>query len=360
MDMKQGLPSVALKNYEKMWCHMHREHRRRRTTCGLLGLLVVSAGLLFVSGGRGLASPPDGGPEANGIHLGELSEGVRAFAQRGKMGFMDAAGQVLLPPTFDLEEPQYSSLPRFQEGRCPYWNRGRDPESGDTSKAFGFLDTAFRPVIPARYTWNMFCAGFPPSFSGGRAIVPVGESYQLIDPHGTPVGPPFRYHPQFLDACYYYPEVAEGLVAVSDSQRRMGYLDAASGQQIIPFRFSLAGPFSEGLAAVELDGTHITFIDRRGRQAVDATFRTTRKGLRKTEDSDDPYWPPNSGEHLGGFVDGLIRLYFYDDDGAGPKVVALVDKRGRVVLKERADLEGADEARHEATFEAHAWKFGQR
>lgn len=80
-----------------------------------------------------------------------------------------------------------------------------------------------------------------------------------------------------------------------------------SGELVIPLRFCFAKDFSEGLAAVQVDGKH-GYIDKNGRMVISPRFRTA--------DS---------------FSEGLARAGFVDKDGS--LRVGFIDKSGRFVIK---------------------------
>ena len=152
---------------------------------------------LFAPAAR--AAPDPGGTAALGLYPVVLE---------GRAGFMDRAGQVAIPCTYD-------SVSEFSEGRARV-KLGVVSKNGALSGGrYGFIDAKGAVAIPATFD--------------------------------------------------YAHNFSEGLAAARGDDRRYGYLDP-SGAWAIPPRFDgRAGRFSEGLAGVELPGRRYGFIDRAGR-----------------------------------------------------------------------------------------------
>lgn len=81
-----------------------------------------------------------------------------------------------------------------------------------------------------------------------------------------------------------------------------GYIDRKTEQTLIPFKFEEAGPFSEGLAAVKIDGTW-GFIDQSGAMVIAPRF-----------------------ELAGSFSSGLAEIVI--DNQAG-----VIDRKGEIVVE---------------------------
>jgi hypothetical protein len=63
-------------------------------------------------------------------------------------------------------------------------------------------------------------------------------------------------------------------VPVEDSNGKYGYIEDHSGKKIIPFKYDDAWPFSEGLAAVKVDGKW-GFIDKTGKEIIPCVYSET-------------------------------------------------------------------------------------
>lgn len=294
--------------------------------------------------------------QTNGRIFGPPSEGVRSFLENGKMGFVDMQGKTICAAKFDY--PDMEVLPYFREGLCMFFNKKDPLETNEIGNVYyGFIDRTFKEIIPAIYPYSgLYCDGFPSAFSSGYAIVsnpnPAdGEfaNYLVIDKTGKQVGSKFDYEQGCTAACVYYPEIFEGLT-IKKTKYGVTYAETSSGKEMMTFSFSVAGPFCGGVAAVEVDGKYITLIDKTGRPVTDKKFFTLKNGS-----SEKSIYGDYSGcRYLGGFVKDRMVISYYDNNGAGPQVYALIDKTGRVVLKKQTE-----DVYDDPDFEPYQWNFGR-
>ena len=154
------------------------------------------------------------------------------FERNGKAGFIDAKGKIVIPAKFDTG---WFAEEDFVDGLSPARDKHR----------WGFIDVHGDWVIPPTY-WRVHY------FSEGLASVETFDRLHrfyisrqgatVIDLPGD-VGDAGRF--------------SEGLAAVrlngSWSAGKTGYIDK-TGRIVIPYQFAYAGPFQEGRAAVVLDG----------------------------------------------------------------------------------------------------------
>lgn len=294
------------------------------------------------------------------IKLGVLSEGYRVFYQNGKMGIMDKDNNILVQPIYDYPEDLNNSPHTYKESRCIFFEKKIDASTLDEATFYGFLNEKFEKVIPAIYKYaGFFCDGFPPQFSNGRAIVEdnFNDSYVLIDLFGNRIGNSFDYYIGCLAACNYFPCISEGFIVANNSYQKIGYINVNTGKVAIPFNYSLAGPFSEGLAAVEVNEQYIIIIDKNGNQKFNKKFYTAKSGRIKSYENNDPYTAGNGCNHLGGFVNGNMIIKYYDNDGAGPMVYALIDTNGNVLIKKNTSNDNPINIDEDKDFKNHQWKF---
>jgi hypothetical protein len=284
---------------------------------------------------------------------GDLSEGVRAFVKNGKMGFVDEKNNIVQPAVFDF--PEYANLPVFRDGMCMFYQKiETNDESYRYEFNFGYLNSEFKIAIVAMYPYDEnYCHGLTASFSGGYAIVnKLTEENEtiffLIDKTGKQSGPSFGAVNTCTAACYFYPEIAEGRVVVR-RESKCGYMESATGKMIIPYNFTAAGPFSEGVAAVEINGRYITIINKNGTPVTNKKFYTTQKGSANRS----LYGDGNRCTDPGGFVKGKMIIHFYDNDGSGPAVFGLIDKQGNLLLKKKIDDVSSD-----PDFKSYEWRYG--
>lgn len=287
---------------------------------------------------------------------GPASEGVRSFLENGKMGFVDMDGKTICPAKFDY--PDMEALPYFSEGLCMFFKKKDPLETNEIGNVFfGFLDRTFDMAIPALYPYaGIYCDGFPSAFDDGYAIVPNPSpaadeyaSFLVIDKTGKQVGSKFRYEQSCTAACMYYPEIFDGMT-ITQTATGVTYSELLSGNRLTPASYSVAGPYCGGIAAVEVDGKYITLIDRTGKAVTTQKFYTVQKGS-----SDKSRYSTDWGcTYLGGFVKDRMIITYFDNDGSGPQVYALIDKTGRILLKKQTESIYDD-----PDFEPYQWNFGR-
>ena len=274
---------------------------------------------------------------------GKLSEGLQAYEENGKMGFKDANGTVVLKPKF--KSNLFSDLPFFKEGLCIYFDND-DSTYGGSSGNFGFINSKFEIVIPAKFPYlGFFCNFFPNYFVNGRAIVSQStnnsNSYILIDKQGKYIGSPFEYSIGQYSSCLYFPEISEGLIAASNGGG-YGFLNPLDGKVFIPFKFSLAGPFSEGLAVVEYNDQYISFIDKSGKNITNKRYYTKKRNSKKWSLYNGMNDEGGGDGHPGKFKDGKVIIRYYDNEGYGKLTFAIIDKKGNVIKKSTYEKYGED------------------
>ena len=101
------------------------------------------------------------------------------------------------------------------------------------------------------------------------------------------------------------------------------------GKIAIPFTYSLAGPFSDGIAAVEINQQYLTFIDKTGNVVINKKFYTKKRGVKGLS----IYHDGDGDGHPGKYINGKIFIRYFDNDGYGKRVFALVDRKGNVFKK---------------------------
>ena len=243
------------------------------------------------------------------------------------IGFIDASGQIVVPPAFQqirqfseglaavqsidsglwgylnqegqmVIAPQFISAFFFQEGLAAVQLQEK--------QSYGFIDKAGRWVIPpGKYTW----AGVVPRFYMGRARIfeqnSAGEkTLSYIDKTGAVVlRTPFEQtwdvygdripfltkgkvgfmsrdgqiiiEARFERYAYPWTEIFSDAIAPValkkvDNTGNWGFIDK-SGHTVLDFQYSWAEPFSEGLAIVS-DNYQSGFVDPTGRIVVPLQF----------------------------------------------------------------------------------------
>lgn len=125
----------------------------------------------------------------------------------------------------------------------------------------GFINHDGQTVIRAQYQVDRHTLAGDSNFSDGRAVVRVHDKVGYIDKTGKMVIAPI-----YSVACPF----SEGLAAVSETGQKYCYIDI-NGKPQTPSNFESAEPFHCGYAKVAVDGVvGFCFIDRSGRVVLDA------------------------------------------------------------------------------------------
>lgn len=213
---------------------------------------------------------------APGSLAGPFSEGLAAVRVNNRFGYIDKTGRMVIPPAYQVAG-------EFHAGLAPVRTGGRH----------GYIDRTGQMVIPATYRWAgefsdsdglaavdecSRCAYIDRSgkpafeqrfyrcyrFAGGVAKVEITQGrWGFVTKSGRILGDPTgsKWAGGFL---------SEGLLAVSSAEGGVGFMDPA-GKWVIEPKFAGVGPFSEGLAAVNVDGAW-GYIDKSGGMVIAPAF----------------------------------------------------------------------------------------
>jgi hypothetical protein len=189
------------------------------------------------------AVPVAAQPAADQPYLYPIREGR-------KLGFINRAGEVVVPPTYDAVGPMSGGRIRVSVGAQS-----------------GYIDLTGKLVIPAQYdTAN--------EFQAGRAVVRQGDKYSLIDPAGKHIADiPFRVLGEFH----------QGLLRVQASGRTdadgkrlptaYGFVDL-EGEFVIPPTYINAGEFPDDEENLNFGALNREwcYFDRTGRVIIRIPF----------------------------------------------------------------------------------------
>ena len=166
---------------------------------------------------------------------GSFSEGLANVKLYGKFGFIDKSGKVVVPF-------KYYDARAFSEGLASVCLEEHIDNIG-LSYLWGFIDKSGNTVIPhLYYRVSDFHEGLA---NIGNAIITISEP--LIDKSNKWVQWPFR---EYYGDWYF----TEGFARVcSHSNHKWGFIDK-SKKSVVPPKYDEASHFSEGLAAVSLNG----------------------------------------------------------------------------------------------------------
>jgi hypothetical protein len=176
-----------------------------------------------------------------------FSEGLCGVLKDGKWGYIDTGGHLVIPNQFDSAGP-------FVEGVAKV-NLGNQ---------IGFIDKTGKYVINPQF----YEAG---DFHGGLAAVRVDGGWGFINKAGS-----FAIKPQFQAADTS--GFSQGLAAVCPAANSLlgifagkcGYINS-SGTFVIKPQFSSINTFSDGMAAVQVNGKW-GYIDTSGRIVINPQF----------------------------------------------------------------------------------------
>jgi RNA polymerase sigma factor (sigma-70 family) len=250
-------------------------------TVGALGFV----GPVVVSAVRAQEVPGPAG-EGGKDNAAPKETGLFAVVKGGKYGYMNAAGQLVIPAQFDSAGEFRNGLAAVEKGAR--WEKDREGQIRRLSGKFGYIDEKGKFVIEPKFDGAE-------RFSEGFAAVRVGAKWGYADRTGKiAVEPRYMTARAFSEgrgrvqredhSCNYvdkegktFPvwfgdgasDFSEGLAAVR-ARDFTGYIDL-TGKRAIDKPFDSVKPFSEGLAAVEVDGKW-GYIDRKGKFVIKPRF----------------------------------------------------------------------------------------
>lgn len=265
----------------------------------------------------------------NGIveELGMISEGFLGFKQKGKWGFMDIDGNIVIAPVYGNVGEFSEGMARVKIGR--YWGfidttgttiiepeflRAEDFECGmaavGNGREWNFIEKSGKKAM--KQTFSRIG-----TFMGGKAIVKDEKAnlWGVVDTLGNwildPVYDEITYHEGFYRVRQkryygYFNEILEEILPVENtflgpiSEKKMaisanrlyGFADI-SGKTIIEPQFEAVEAFQGNMAAIQKNG-HWGFIDGTGSVVVQAIYTKVnpfkgdraavgKKGINSTE-----------------------------------------------------------------------------
>lgn len=285
------------------------------------------------------------------------------FVENEKWGYIDASGQVVIKPSYDLAKD-------FTEGLAYVYDKNK--------RAQGYIDNTGKPILSdAQLTGVQFARGFETDLSSGRILVKtydkephfgyVDQAGKLVIPavfdqaepfhEGFAViahklgnskdGPIYRYN--YIDttgkelSAQGFPAAqafSEGLAVVAvgeDPQhRKYGYIDT-TGKLVIEAKFDTATAFHEGLAAFGIN-TKYGYIDTTGQQVIAPQYRVAgqfTQGLAAVLPTNDSYsYIDSTGKqvlttkfkHAEPFSEGLAAVWSEDDQ------CGYIDTSGKLII----------------------------
>lgn len=200
----------------------------------------------------------------------------------GKFGYIDSTGRIVVSPMFDAAGNYCQGWARVKQGRGSFIyvdKTGRAPIPSqffecynvmsfpipvrvERSSKAGFVDKKGEYVIEAK-----FDVARP--FVDGYAVVGLNNKQGYINLKGD-----FIIEPQFYRANYFQSGLARVILKDAETKKKTeGYINKDGKFVVEPtIKMGNARDFSEGLAAVSMDGQKWGFIDTNGKIAINPEF----------------------------------------------------------------------------------------
>ena len=220
---------------------------------------------------------------------------------RGKFGYMDSSGKVVIKPRFDQAYPFTEGVAAVRIG----------------NKA-GFIDPSGQPVAPFRFnTASPFSDGLAEvsviEGSGRNRNFPCGyidHSFQFVIKPQTKFDCDGSFQEGFAVVSTYDDEYHESLRTYINKH----------GEFAVAGRLSVAKPFSEGLALV-IDFTKSSMVNHEGQTVIDLRPKN------RADTFSDRYEPDGS------FSEGLARVGIIVSGSSGYSRFAYMNLKGEMVFK---------------------------
>jgi len=207
-----------------------------------------------------------------------VNGGLMAFMKKGRMGFVDHQGIVIIQPLYHCDVNWRDQ--QFEERITPV-----SKLMADGKAKFGFIDIGGKAVVDFQYDWaEQFFDGLamvvkdgkygyidnrgevviPLQFDGadhfseGMAAIEVNGRWGFINTNGKII-----IEPQYLSRSWGSPMVfCEGLAAVR-TETGTGFINK-NGEIVVPAVYSAVGDFADGLATVGSLG-HPGYVNSHGK-----------------------------------------------------------------------------------------------
>ena len=200
-------------------------------------------------------------PEIKGLRAFCKVPGIYPFRpEDGKEGFCDERGNIIV-------QPIYAHVDDFKNGfaKVSIANKVRG-----MSGFHGIVNRRGELVIPVEFNY-ISDAG-----EGFFQVRTVDALNGLMDSNGKYLVPPGNYR---------FGQVSEGLIAVTRSNNRCGYINTR-GDTVIPFNYAGGSDAHEGLIRYSLLGK-MGFMDTRGNKIIEPTYERINEfhhGIAMVED----------------------------------------------------------------------------
>jgi hypothetical protein len=235
-------------------------------------------------------------------------EGLAPVKLKGKWGYLDITGEMVIPPRFDTAMDFSEGLGGVKMG-----------------EKWGFINRAGKMIIKPQFSEVH-------KFSEGLALVKLKKEklgHGGSDQTGKMAIPP---QPGIAD------NGSQKAMTQVSIDHRAGFIDK-SGKMVIPPQAGIVGDFHEGLARVYLD-KKAGFIDRFGKMVISPQFDNAfdfQEGLAKIytgqkfgfiDKEGNMVIPPQFGSYTQDFVDGVAWVWII-----GPTAGwGIIDRTGNLIV----------------------------
>ena len=193
------------------------------------------------------------------------ASGLAVFMRDGKFGAIDRQGVEVIPPKF-------GALGNFADnGLAPATLSGH--YGADSTGLWGYIDRTGEFVISEQFT---YAGSFQTGPMDGGISAPAGLARVSFSAHEMGyIDPSGRIVTRFPANVTVWGVASNNLARFQDSNTaRYGFVDAVSGEIVIPARFDQVGGFDDdGLAYVTLDGK-AGYIGNDGQWVIEPRFES--------------------------------------------------------------------------------------
>ncbi|MCL2812669.1 MAG: WG repeat-containing protein [Clostridia bacterium] len=266
-----------------------------------------------------------------------FSEGLAVVMVGEKLGFIDKAGKVVVPPQYDAPWwfDYYGSL-TFRDGLASVM-----VSDGETEK-WGFIDKTGKEVVPLQYDATE-------GFREGLAAVMIDGKWGFIDKTGKEIVPP-----KYGEVYAFRDGLARVMVGNTDrpdvwnvfDDQKWGLIDK-TGKEVVPVEYDRVGEFREGRASV-VKNELLGFIDETGAVVIPLTYQSPLPSLVAWHMDIMPYfseglaaiWGGDTHGNQYGYIDrdGNVAIPFmYDHAAPFSEGLAYVSKGGALEFRDAAE-----------------------
>lgn len=207
--------------------------------------------------------------------LGSFHDGLACVNRNGKYGYINIKGEEVIPCSYTNADDFSNGVARVIDGKVKYIDVNGSVVSSQSTPSkrtenivssngfaikeingkFGFANANGKIVIPCKYDGakpfrNGYAAVEQYEYINGSPVMSVefDPHWGVIDESGKVIIP-FKYN-FYYDAENDIPLFSEGMAIVQDKTEQFGFFNK-DGRKITPCKYTVAKPFSNGVAYVE-------------------------------------------------------------------------------------------------------------